>query len=202
MDSTSSKEEKPSLKGNNVDDDEELLHSLPKQKGWGAYDLLLFHHHWIAPPYLKATISFQKHFQAKHNDIIVANLYADDSNNVLPYLSTLPEPRLFGTHLSFPLLPNSTHNSNSLALEEAFEKYCEGIFDYGPFRSHMLGYWKASKDTPNKKPSFFRRCHMQSHSNLSIDVSGRINGALCPKAMIAKAECSRILSKPDPEARD
>ncbi|KAF7836245.1 cytosolic sulfotransferase 15-like [Senna tora] len=149
--------------------------------GWGAYDLLLFQNLWITPLYLKATITFQKYFQAKPNDIIVASLpksgttwlkalafaiakrnrfipisqndghpllhsnphslvpfletidlYTDDpNNNVIPNLSTLSEPRLF-------------------ALEEAFEKYIEGIFDYGPFWSHMLGYWKASKDTPNK----------------------------------------------------
>ncbi|KAF7843885.1 cytosolic sulfotransferase 15-like [Senna tora] len=225
--STSCEEKKFSLKGNFADEDEELLQSLPKQKGWGAYDLLLFQNHWIPPLYLKAT-----HFQAKPSDIIVASLpksgttwlkalafatskrncfipisqnddhplrhsnphslvpfletidlYGNDPNNVsFPHLSTLSEPRLFGTHIPFPLLPGSIHNSNckiiyicrnpfdafislwhfknnilssqsllpELALEEAFEKYIEGIFDYGPFWSHMLGYWKASKDTPNK----------------------------------------------------
>ncbi|KAF7836246.1 cytosolic sulfotransferase 15-like [Senna tora] len=330
--------------------EEELLHSLPKQKGWGPDDLLLFHHVWIAPPYLKATISFQKHFQAKYNDIIVASspksgttwlkalafaiakrnhfipsqndhpllhsnphslvpfleidLYADDSNNVLPHLSTLPEPRLFGTHIPFPLLPNSIHNSNckiiyicrnpfdafislwqfynnvflsqplipALALEEAFEKYCEGIFDYGPFWSHMLGYWKASKDTPNKVlflkyeelkantkfelkrmakfldcpftieeesdgviDSIIELCSFGKMKELEVNKSGKsllkvevenkyffrkgeigdwanyFSPYMTEKmskiieenlAAIAKAECSRILSKPDPEARD
>ncbi|KAF7836237.1 cytosolic sulfotransferase 15-like [Senna tora] len=173
-----------------------------------------------------ATISFQKHFQAKNNDIIIAslpkggttwlkalafatlkrnrfipsqndhpllnsnshtlvpyfefNVYGGE-DNVIPDLSTIPEPRLFGTHIPFPSLSHSIHNSNckiiyicrnpfdtfisqwhfnfnvlssqslpTSTLDEAFERYCEGIHPFGPFWSHELGYWNASKDTPNK----------------------------------------------------
>ncbi|KAF7843493.1 cytosolic sulfotransferase 15-like [Senna tora] len=246
---TSCEEKKFSLKANFADEDEELLQSLPKQKGWGAYDLLLFQNHWIPPLYLKATITFLKHFQAKPSDIIVASLpksgttwlkalafaiskcnrsipifqnddhplrhsnphslvpfletidlYRNDPNNVIfPHLSNLSEPRLFGTHIPFPLLPGSIQNSNckiiyicrnpfdafislwhfknnilssqpllpALALEEAFEKYIEGIFDYGPFWSHMLGYWKASKDTPNKV-LFLKYDELKANTNFEV----------------------------------
>ncbi|KAF7836247.1 beta-amyrin 28-monooxygenase-like [Senna tora] len=191
---TSCEQEKLSPKGN-FNEDEELLHSLPKQKGWGAYDLLLFQNFWIPPFYLKATITFLKHFQAKHNDIIVVSLpksgttwlkalafaiakrnnfiptsqnddhpllhtiphslvpfletidlHGNDPNNVVfPHLSTLSEPRIF----------------------EAFEKYVEGIFDYGPFWSHMLGYWKASKDTPNKV-LFLKYDELKANTNFEV----------------------------------
>ncbi|KAF7836243.1 cytosolic sulfotransferase 15-like [Senna tora] len=222
--------EKLSLKGNNVDDDDhdELLHSLPKQKGWGAYDIILFFQNfWIVPIYLKATLSFQKHFQAKHNDILIVSLpksgttwlkvlafatakrsrfipsqinnhplhcsnphtlvpffemdiYANNPNNIDP--SNLPEPRMFGTHLPFPSLVSSIIHNNSnckiiyicrspfdtfisywhffnnilppsaptLPLNDALERYCEGVVPFGPFWSHILSYWKAGNDTPNK----------------------------------------------------
>lgn len=30
-----------------------------------------------------------------------------------------------------------------LSLEEAFELFCQGVADYGPFWDHVLGFWKA-----------------------------------------------------------
>ncbi|KAF7815400.1 cytosolic sulfotransferase 15-like [Senna tora] len=41
------------------------------------------------------------------------DFHGDDPNNIIfPHLSTLSEPRLFGTHIPFPLLPHSIHDSN------------------------------------------------------------------------------------------
>ncbi|KAF7836225.1 cytosolic sulfotransferase 15-like [Senna tora] len=205
---------------------QELLHSLPREKGWGIRYLYFFQQFWCHSPLLKPIISFQKHFQAKHSDIVIASLpksgttwlkalafatvrrkrfipsqndhsllhsnphtlvpffefiYGDNPNNVIPDLSTLLEPRLFSTHIPFPSLTQSIHNSNckiiyicrnqfdtftsqwhfannimsseslpTLTLEEAFEKYSEGIVASGPFWSHLLGYWKASQGKSNK----------------------------------------------------
>ncbi|THF95235.1 hypothetical protein TEA_019890 [Camellia sinensis var. sinensis] len=36
-----------------------------------------------------------------------------------------------------------------LSLDEAFDLFCEGISNYGPFWDHVLGYWKASQESPN-----------------------------------------------------
>jgi len=41
-------------------------------------------------------------------------------------------------------------SSPKFTLEEAFEKYCNGITGFGPWWSHMLGYWKESIARPNK----------------------------------------------------
>nr|KYP39628.1 Sulfotransferase 17 [Cajanus cajan] len=95
-------------------------------------------------------------------------------------LSKVAEPRVFGTHTPLPSLPKSIVESNckiiyicrnpfdnfvsawnyfnkikpeslpALPMDEAFEMYCKGIIDYGPWWSHMLGYWKESKARPNK----------------------------------------------------
>ncbi|XP_027911895.1 cytosolic sulfotransferase 15-like [Vigna unguiculata] len=90
------------------------------------------------------------------------------------------EPRIFGTHTPFPSLPVSIKDSNckiiyicrnpfdnfvsawtyfnkvrpislpAVTKEEAFEMYCNGIVDYGPWWSHMLGFWNESVAKPNK----------------------------------------------------
>nr|GMD59009.1 cytosolic sulfotransferase 12-like [Ipomoea batatas]GMD76852.1 cytosolic sulfotransferase 12-like [Ipomoea batatas] len=33
---------------------------------------------------------------------------------------------------------------------EAFDRYCKGEFQFGPFWDHMLGYWKESLENPSK----------------------------------------------------
>ncbi|GMI98630.1 sulfotransferase 16, CORONATINE INDUCED-7, SULFOTRANSFERASE 16, ARABIDOPSIS SULFOTRANSFERASE 5A [Hibiscus trionum] len=35
-------------------------------------------------------------------------------------------------------------------LEEAFELFCQGISHYGPYWDHVLGFWKASLEFPEK----------------------------------------------------
>ncbi|KAK9011291.1 hypothetical protein V6N11_044143 [Hibiscus sabdariffa] len=37
-----------------------------------------------------------------------------------------------------------------IALEEAFDSFCKGASHYGPFWDHVLGYWKASLESPKK----------------------------------------------------
>ncbi|KAJ0905736.1 putative quercetin-3-sulfate 4'-sulfotransferase [Helianthus annuus] len=34
--------------------------------------------------------------------------------------------------------------------EEAFEEFCHGISNYGPYWDHILGYWKASLERPER----------------------------------------------------
>ncbi|OWM90053.1 cytosolic sulfotransferase 15-like [Punica granatum] len=36
------------------------------------------------------------------------------------------------------------------SMEEFFDNFCQGIDGYGPFWDHMLGYWKASQERPEK----------------------------------------------------
>ena len=35
-------------------------------------------------------------------------------------------------------------------MEEAFDMYCQDVTGYGPYWDHMLGYWKESKERPDK----------------------------------------------------
>ena len=39
---------------------------------------------------------------------------------------------------------------HSLSFNEAFELFCEGVSEYGPYWDHVLGFWKASLESPDK----------------------------------------------------
>ncbi|XP_027343081.1 cytosolic sulfotransferase 15-like [Abrus precatorius] len=202
----------------------ELILTLPREKGWRTPYLYLFQGFWCQPTEIEAINTFQKHFQAKESDVLVATvpksgttwlkalifatlnrqhfssfnknhpLLSSNPHDLVPFfeytlyakhdkvpnLSNMSEPRLFGTHIPFASLPNSIKECNCkivyicrnpfdtfvsswffvnkikpdsspiLTLEEAFEMYCEGIVGFGPFWTHMLGYWKESIERPSK----------------------------------------------------
>ncbi|KAI3917010.1 hypothetical protein MKW92_050224 [Papaver armeniacum] len=47
--------------------------------------------------------------------------------------------------------PALASDSNpSLSVEEAFEFFCDGVSEFGPFWDHVLGYWKESLEKPDK----------------------------------------------------
>ncbi|XP_044497524.1 cytosolic sulfotransferase 15-like [Mangifera indica] len=100
--------------------------------------------------------------------------------NQSPNLEDNPKPRILATHLPYASLPNSILNSGCrivyvarnpldqfisrwkflsswreqnmilVSIEEAFEKTCNGVQFYGPVWEHVLGYWKASQENPEK----------------------------------------------------
>ncbi|KAI3515143.1 hypothetical protein L1887_13895 [Cichorium endivia] len=37
-----------------------------------------------------------------------------------------------------------------ISFNEAYDLFCNGISEYGPFWDHVLGYWKASRESPEK----------------------------------------------------
>ncbi|KAL4308514.1 hypothetical protein GQ457_01G035170 [Hibiscus cannabinus] len=79
-------------------------------------------------------------------------------NNPFPNLENVCvyKPRLFATHVPHASLPASVKDSKyqsqepPLSLDEAFDKFYRGIYLAGPFFEHVLGYWKASQENPNK----------------------------------------------------
>ncbi|OVA16912.1 Sulfotransferase domain [Macleaya cordata] len=95
-------------------------------------------------------------------------------------INSFAHPRLFSTHTPYGSLPESVkdskcklvylcrdptdtvisfwHFTNKLrpkdlepnSLEEVFERFCEGVIEYGPFWDHILGYWKESLESPER----------------------------------------------------
>ncbi|KAH1064462.1 hypothetical protein J1N35_029449 [Gossypium stocksii] len=102
------------------------------------------------------------------------NLYKENPNSDL---STIPSPRIFSTHLPYPMLADSIKHSNCRiiyitrnpfdnivsywhfvngmtnvfkpSLEDCFEMFCRGEEAYGPFWDHALGYWNMSLEKPS-----------------------------------------------------
>ncbi|CAI9109365.1 OLC1v1009176C1 [Oldenlandia corymbosa var. corymbosa] len=56
---------------------------------------------------------------------------------------------LFTSSIHF-LIQNGLFPQEPESMDGAFESFCEGIFQYGPFWDHMLGYWEASIKDSNK----------------------------------------------------
>ncbi|KAG8381919.1 hypothetical protein BUALT_Bualt05G0022800 [Buddleja alternifolia] len=106
-----------------------------------------------------------------------SNVYSEQEN---PDLEHIPSPRIFSTHIPFNILPNSIRESQCkviyicrnpldqfisfrhfilsnkekdvepLSMDEAFNMFCQGIDMFGPFWDHVLGYWNAHLNDPQK----------------------------------------------------
>ncbi|KAK9283588.1 hypothetical protein L1049_011837 [Liquidambar formosana] len=107
-------------------------------------------------------------------------LLLSTNNNQIPNDTSFPLPRLFSTHSPFLSLPESIKASKCrivyicrnpldnfislwhyvvkcrpehlgpLTIEDALDMFCRGISNWGPFWDHVLGYWKASLENPQK----------------------------------------------------
>ncbi|TYI44642.1 hypothetical protein ES332_A01G251400v1 [Gossypium tomentosum] len=72
-----------------------------------------------------------------------------DSSCKIVYICRDPKDSFVSNYLFFVRILASK-DMKPLALEEAFELYCQGVSSYGPYWDHVLGFWKASLDRPDK----------------------------------------------------
>ncbi|KAJ1439446.1 Sulfotransferase domain [Sesbania bispinosa] len=141
-----------------------------------------------------------------------------DIHDQIPHLSNMTERRLFGTHIPFPSLAKSIKESNckiiyicrnpfdnfvsswmyttnmkpeslpTLTLEDAFERYCNGIVPFGPFWNHMLSYWKESIARP-EKVLFLKYEDLKEDVNCQVKRVAEFLG--CP--FTQEEECSGVV---------
>ncbi|KAL6128770.1 hypothetical protein ACLB2K_072125 [Fragaria x ananassa] len=179
------------------------------------------------------------------------DLYAN--NKVHDFSSNFPEPRLFSTHTPFPSLgtikesnckivyvcrnPFDTfvslwHFANKarpqslgqLTLDEAFDRYCQGMQGYGPFWNNILGYWNESLKRPNnvlffkyedmkkdviyhlKRLAKFIDCSFteeeECNGKLEINKTGKIVLNLENKSLFRKAEVGDWVNYFTPEMEE
>ncbi|KAF8012385.1 hypothetical protein BT93_I0512 [Corymbia citriodora subsp. variegata] len=86
-------------------------------------------------------------------------LYHEQEN---PDLAAFESPRLFATHLPYSSstigeglqvqagLPLRSEEKGQIPLSKCLDKYCQGVSQYGPYWDHVLGYYKASSEMPEK----------------------------------------------------
>ncbi|KAD3067821.1 hypothetical protein E3N88_35701 [Mikania micrantha] len=93
--------------------------------------------------------------------------YLDAESYPMTDFTTFSAPRLFATHFARTLLPaldpkdilvSKWHFMSKLrskdlpplSFDEAFELFCLGVSEFGPFWEHVLSYWRASLESPDK----------------------------------------------------
>ncbi|GFY85671.1 P-loop containing nucleoside triphosphate hydrolases superfamily protein [Actinidia rufa] len=147
----------------------EKLQTIPRERGWFG---LLFRSSMIFPPIHCST---PVPIVASHALTLISWVKYGIKD-----LEALPSPRLLATHFPYTLLPEAVTASGSkfvyiwrdpkdvlvsmwqfvnkvnpkeippIGLNEAFELFCKGISNFGPFWDHVLGYWKVCQESPNK----------------------------------------------------
>ncbi|KAL9993833.1 putative Sulfotransferase domain, P-loop containing nucleoside triphosphate hydrolase [Helianthus debilis subsp. tardiflorus] len=121
--------------------------------------------------------SFSDHY-LHHHGPQSAFVLLDLETYPITDFTNLSHPRLFATHLAHTLLPACmsscrfvyvcrdpkdvliskwhfmsklrSKDQPPLSLDEAFELFCLGVSEYGPFWEHVLSYWRVSLEFPDK----------------------------------------------------
>ncbi|XP_007028479.2 PREDICTED: cytosolic sulfotransferase 15 [Theobroma cacao] len=89
---------------------EELVLSLPKEKGWRTPYLYKFQGFWCQPKEIQAIISFQKHFQARATDVILATIPKSGTTWIKALVFATMNRQRFGISNCHPLLTSNPHD--------------------------------------------------------------------------------------------
>ncbi|XP_042521304.1 cytosolic sulfotransferase 6-like [Macadamia integrifolia] len=156
-----------------------LISSLPKDEGW-AFENYFCHYQgfWYPDTYCPGVLAVQDHFKARSSDIIVATTpksgttwikallfaavnrgmypptynhhpYMIDSSSRIVYLYRNPKD-VFVSMWHFNNKIRATVSKPPLSAMEAFERFCKGVSQFGPFWDHVLVYWRASLERPQQ----------------------------------------------------
>ncbi|KAL6124264.1 hypothetical protein ACLB2K_076778 [Fragaria x ananassa] len=230
----------------------ELLLSLPKERGWIAHHKYQYQGFWCpTADTFQAIVNFQKHFQARDSDIVVASLpksgttwlkaltfagvnqhrfdiknhplLTSNSHNLVPFFeldlyannqfpdfsSNFPEPRLFATHIPFPSLGTIKESNWQLSLDEAFDRYCQGIGGYGPFWDNILGLAKfidcsftEEEECNGVIEDIAKLCSFDTMKKLEINKTGTFVMNLEKKSLFRKAEVGDWVNYFTPEMEE
>ncbi|XP_027911914.1 cytosolic sulfotransferase 15-like [Vigna unguiculata] len=86
-----------------------LLSTLPKDTGWQSQHLYLFQGFWCPSFHLQGVNSFQKHFEAKDNDVIVAAFPKSGTTWLKALTFSILNRQRFSPSHNHPLLTSISH---------------------------------------------------------------------------------------------
>jgi len=89
--------------------EEDNLLSLPKEKGWAVQHLYLFQDFWCPSTHIQGVINFQKHFQAKDIDVIVASFPKSGTSWLKALTFAILNRQRFSSSHNHPLLTSNSH---------------------------------------------------------------------------------------------
>ncbi|XVF54471.1 hypothetical protein PTKIN_Ptkin05aG0183000 [Pterospermum kingtungense] len=72
-----------------------------------------------------------------------------DSGCKIVYICRDPKDAFVSMHHFFATMLMSKH-MEPIPLEKSFELFCKGLSMFGPYWDHVLGYWRASLDHPDR----------------------------------------------------
>ncbi|XP_014523118.1 cytosolic sulfotransferase 14-like isoform X3 [Vigna radiata var. radiata] len=90
-------------------EDELILSSLPRERGWAIPDLFLFQEFWCPSILIKEVNIFQKQFQAKESDIFVASFPKSGTTWLKAITFSIVNRQRFSSIDNHPLLTSNPH---------------------------------------------------------------------------------------------
>ncbi|XP_054824828.1 cytosolic sulfotransferase 15-like [Prosopis cineraria] len=122
---------------------------------------------WLSKKHIQGILNFQNHYQAHDSDALlvtfpksgttwlkaltftILNQSVKQSRCKIVYLCRNPKDLFVSTwrFVNKLLEPDA---QRLVSIENAFEKFCQGVIGYGPFWDHMLEYHKESLKSPDK----------------------------------------------------
>jgi len=98
-----------STEGQQAYEEDNLILSLPKEKGWAARHLYLFQGFWCPSNFIEGVIKFQNHFQAKDSDVIVASFPKSGTTWLKALTFAILNRHRFSSSHNHPLLTSNSH---------------------------------------------------------------------------------------------
>ncbi|XP_047147090.1 cytosolic sulfotransferase 15-like [Vigna umbellata] len=98
-----------STEGLQAYEEEKVLLSLPKEKGWAARHLYLFQDFWCPSNFIEGVNNFQKHFQAKDSDVIVSSFPKSGTTWLKALTFSIFNRKRFSSFDNHPLLTSNSH---------------------------------------------------------------------------------------------
>lgn len=105
---------------------QEMLDSLPKERGWRTRYLYLFQGFWCQAKEIQAIMSFQKHFQSLENDVVLATIPKSGTTWLKALTFTILNRHRFDPVASSTNHPLFTSNPHDLVPFFEYKLYANG----------------------------------------------------------------------------